>query len=144
MSLDLMAIWHQRARPTPTDADFSVQLGCHLEEVVEMLDELSFADSGLIAPQARNLLNVLAAGLKGGSLSATVTNREKLLDSLADQVVTSVGVAHCAKMHIVEACRRVNTSNWSKFDKDGQPIFNASGKIAKGPDYKEPDLSGLF
>jgi hypothetical protein len=47
-------------------------------------------------------------------------------------------------MQATEAVRRVNQSNWSKFDKDGQPIRDKDGKIAKGPDYKQPDLEGLY
>jgi hypothetical protein len=67
-----------------------------------------------------------------------------LLDSAADQIVTSVGVGHCAHTNIVKAVDVVNGSNWSKFDKDGQPIFDQNGKILKGPDYKAPDLEGLY
>lgn len=37
MSIESIELWHKRARPEPTDKDFNVQLGCHLEEVVEML-----------------------------------------------------------------------------------------------------------
>jgi hypothetical protein len=43
-----------------------------------------------------------------------------------------------------EALRRVNGSNWSKFNDDGQPIFDENGKIAKGPRYERPDLTGLY
>jgi hypothetical protein len=34
----------------------------------------------------------------------------------------------------------VSTSNWSKFDEQGQPIFDANGKIKKGPRYVPPHL----
>ena len=54
------------------------------------------------------------------------------------------GVAHCVGLNISEGVRRVNISNWSKFDSDGQPLRHQNGKIAKGPDYKEPDLEGLY
>jgi len=40
MSVDSIEMWHKRARPNPTDKDFNVQLGCHFEEIVEMLDAL--------------------------------------------------------------------------------------------------------
>jgi hypothetical protein len=73
-----------------------------------------------------------------------IADRRELLDSLADQIVTAVGVGHCANMNVPEAVLRVNKSNWSKYDQDGQPIFKPNGKIDKGPNYVEPDLSGLF
>lgn len=42
-TLQSIAEWHQQARPNPSDKDFNVQLGCHLEEVCEMLEALTFA-----------------------------------------------------------------------------------------------------
>lgn len=148
MCLDLIEIWHQRARPNPTPENFSVQLGCHLEEIAEMIDELTF-DSTISGIKfghdtaLRHYLTLFADALKSGELTATIQNRKEFLDSLADQVVTAVGTGHCSGMKTTEACRRVNTSNWSKFDIDGQPIFNTNGKIAKGPRYAPPDLEGL-
>jgi hypothetical protein len=67
-----------------------------------------------------------------------------MLESIADQIVTGIGVAHCAQMDAITACDVVNASNWSKFDADGQPIFNANGKIIKGPGYFPPSLDGLY
>jgi hypothetical protein len=32
----------------------------------------------------------------------------------------------------------------SKLGRDGKPIFREDGKVLKGPDYKEPDLSDLI
>jgi hypothetical protein len=47
-------------------------------------------------------------------------------------------------MKTAEAVTAVNRSNYSKFDKNGYPIFNENGKIAKGPDYTPPNLEGLY
>jgi hypothetical protein len=146
MSVDLIKMWHERARPNPDEAAFNVQLGCHLEEIAEMLECLrsinaeafSDIDTAMIA------VSQLANSLKQGRYEVSTGDREALLDSLADQIVTAVGVGHCAKMNIVEACRRVNSSNWSKYDTDGKPVFNEKGKIIKGPNYKAPDLGGLY
>jgi hypothetical protein len=82
--------------------------------------------------------------LKGGIASVDILDRRGFLDAAADQVVTSVGVGHTANMKITEAIRRVNSSNWSKYDVDGKPIFDKHGKIAKGPSYEPPNLDGLF
>lgn len=131
-------LWHKRARPDPKDKDFQVQLGCHLEEVVEMFDalDLHWTWEALI-----DELECLATRLKNGDSYATIKNREALLDSLADQVVTAIGVGHCAKMRTAEAIEEVNRSNWSKFNQEtGEPIFNAAGKISKGPTYRPPNL----
>jgi len=148
MSIDLIKMWHERARPTPTTAQMNVQIGCHLEEVAEMLECLTgntaYADAmlGSVLFAVEHLSNKL----KEGDIGVTVKpdDRQDFLDSLADQIVTAVGVGHCTGLNITEACRRVNVSNWSKYDKDGKPLFNENGKIAKGPDYLPPDLTGLY
>jgi len=102
--------------------------------------------SNLMLDRLHTALTVVSLGLKHGAIKFQVnpSDRNEFLDSLADQIVTATGVGHCAKMNIVEAVRRVNSSNWSKYDTDGKPIFNEHGKITKGPDYKAPDLTGLY
>lgn len=146
MSVDQIELWHRRARPKPTEGDFNVQLGCHFEEVVEMLDTLDFSSDGVEyeVRSTRVALNALARMLKSGELSATINDRKEFLDSIGDQVVTSVGAGYCAGMKTADAVAAVNRSNYSKFDKNGYPIFNENGKIAKGPDYAPPNLEGMY
>lgn len=141
MSIESIELWHRRARPEPTHENLAVQLGCHFEEINEMLDTLKF-DGGW--NNLRYELRLLASRLKTGEEVVTIIDRKEMLDSLADQIVTATGVGYCAKMDTAEACHRVNSSNWSKFDENGQPIFNENGKIAKGPRYAPPDLEGLY
>lgn len=43
-----------------------------------------------------------------------------------------------------EAFKRVHESNMSKLDEEGNPIVREDGKILKGPNYKEPDLTDLL
>lgn len=147
MSTDQIELWHKRARPKPTDEDFNVQLGCHFEEVVEMIDTLDFESCDGIEYEVRTTrvaLNALARMLKNGELIARITDRKEFLDSLADQVVTAVGAGYCAGMKTADAVAAVNRSNYSKFDKNGYPIFNEHGKVAKGPDYAPPNLEGMY
>ena len=142
MSIDLIKLWLSRVRPIPTDKELSVQVGCHVEEFLEMFDGIEFTyRSGRVLKEE---LFRLALALKTGEEGIKITDRKAVLDSLADQIVTAVGVGHCANMNITEAVSRVNTSNWTKFDVDGFPIRHPGGKIAKGPMYKEPDLDGLY
>lgn len=145
MSIDLIRMWHERARPQPTDENFNVQLGCHLEEVLEMLDSLGGQDeiSDYALERLRVRMRLLSEGLKQRTVTLRITDRHEFLDSVADQVVTGIGTAHCARMDAVEALRRVNQSNWSKFV-DGYPQFDANGKITKPDGYEPPDLKGLY
>jgi predicted HAD superfamily Cof-like phosphohydrolase len=146
MSTDQIELWHRRARPNPTETDFNVQLGCHLEEVVEMFDafQLDNEDDERFRQGLRLALHNMANALKQNTVVAQITDRKDFLDSLADQVVTAVGVGYCAGMNTADAIAAVNRSNYSKFDKNGYPIFNEQGKIAKGPDYAPPKLEGLY
>lgn len=146
-AIESIDLWHSRARPNPTPEDFNVQLGCHFEEIVEMLQALKFVlptEEEAKVRKAFQGLDALATLLKNGSASAMIAERKDFLDSIADQVVTGIGVAHCSGMDGRTAVVRVNRSNWSKYDDDGQPIFNEHGKIAKGPNYEPPNLEGLY
>lgn len=140
--IDSIALWHKRARPNPDHNAFNVQLGCHFEEFAEMLQTLSGDDQ----MSANKLANVtyqvmqMAEGFKRGAFSAYVEDRVEFLDACADQVVTSVGCAVCAGMDVVGAIKEVNTSNWSKFDENGNPVFDENGKIKKPDGYKKPQL----
>lgn len=143
MSTEAIELWHKRARPEPTAADFNVQLGCHFEEIEEMMQSI-VTDDEEVWQEVRSQVYVLSKLLKLGELKARIENRNEFLDSIADQVVTGIGVAYCAGMNGAAACERVNASNWSKFDHNGQPIRDANGKITKGPNYQPPVLDGLY
>jgi predicted HAD superfamily Cof-like phosphohydrolase len=143
MSTEAIELWHKRARPEPTAADFNVQLGCHFEEIEEMMRSI-VTDDEEVWQEVRSQIYVLSKLLKLGELKVRVDDRNEFLDSIADQVVTGIGAAYCAGMKAADACDRVNTSNWSKFDHNGQPIRDANGKIKKGPNYQPPVLDGLY
>lgn len=146
MSIESIALWHKRARPEPDDDSFNVQLGCHFEEIVEMLDVLYFQEpqDRFLHLAARDSLDLLSHSLKQGKINTQVFDRGAFLDSLGDQIVTAVGVGHCAGMKMVEAVEEVNRSNWSKFNYKGFPEFNEHGKIAKGEQYSPPNLEGMY
>lgn len=135
--------WFEVAVQQPCDDAFRIQLGCHFEEVAEMLEELSVSDGNYIHDSilvdALESMMQLSAMLKNGSITLESLDRVALLDSICDQQVTGVGVAHMLGMDIDGAMDEVNKSNWSKFV-DGNPVFNEQGKIAKGPYYKAPEL----
>lgn len=88
---------------------------------------------------ARQALAMLAEGLKSQSYEVEIINRVAMLDALCDQVVTSIGVAHCLNMDIDKGLDIVCTSNWSKMV-DGKFLRDANGKIKKPPSYVPPYL----
>lgn len=146
MSLTRIHQWHHACRPTPTDADLQVQFGCHLEEVGEMLDTVSITsvtDYVDISQLKKDLARIATLLKTRETVKMEVIDRKGLLDSLADQVVTGVGVGYCANMLVLVGIARVNQSNWTKFGEDG-PVRLPGGKIGKGPFYIPPDLEGCY
>ena len=143
--IDNITLWHKRARPEPTDRDLDIQIGCHIEEFIEMVDALEIDwDTHTDLDRAVNILEEFCNDLKKGVKTISSMNREAILDSLADQIVTAVGVGHCAKMDMVAAVQEVNDSNWSKFNYKGFPEFDENGKVKKGERYHKPNLKGMY
>lgn len=145
MTIEMIELWHRRARPAPTVRDLKTQLGCHFEEIAEMMEALS-SDTPFIKDrldQMRHNAEILAHCCKQGD-DVAITDRKECLDALADQIVTAIGVAYCAGMKPEAAVDQVNKSNWSKFDENGQPVRDNNGKIIKGPYYRPPVLDGLY
>jgi predicted HAD superfamily Cof-like phosphohydrolase len=134
----------QKAVPEPADKNFTTQLGCHFEEVHEHLLELIPT-----TPETLNLLNeakrathALAEHLKTqGGVEIAPGRRLEFLDALCDQLVTAIGVAHMSGMDIVGGFDETNRSNLSKFDANGDPIFDQNMKVSKGPNYTKSDLT---
>lgn len=146
MSIHSIQQWHELARPNPTHENFNVQLGCHFEEIAEQLECLEFhsgVDTTFPGSKAHKWIKQLAEDMKSGKSTAVITDRKGFADSVGDQLVTGVGVAHCAGMNAQLIAHAVDSSNWSKYV-DGKPVFLPNGKIGKGPNYREPDLTGCY
>jgi predicted HAD superfamily Cof-like phosphohydrolase len=62
-------------------------------------------------------------------------------DALADLdvVINGAGIRHGFDMQSLS--REVFSSNMSKLGADGKPIYHPNGKIAKGPDFKQPNIA---
>ena len=65
------------------------------------------------------------------------------LKELADLVYVCYQMAAFLSVDLDSALDRVHESNMSKVDDDGNPIYGTSGKVMKGPNYKEPCLNDL-
>ena len=131
--------WFEAAVPNPTAKNLNIQVGCHLEEIEEMMDAIQVSDS-LPWQQVSAAIGRLATDLKTGQLAITSVNATEVLDGITDQQVTAIGIGHMLGMDTTGALAEVDRSNFSKFGKDGQPIFDENGKIKKGPHYVKPNL----
>jgi predicted HAD superfamily Cof-like phosphohydrolase len=146
MTIESIALWHKRARPSPTDDQFQVQLGCHFEEIIEQLETIRSDNdyTQFMIDMTVQSLTLLSRSLKKNTASVWVDDPVGFLDAAVDQIVTSVGVAHCANMDVIGAVKEVDSSNWSKYDEDGMPLFDDFGKISKGPNYVPPSLTSFI
>jgi predicted HAD superfamily Cof-like phosphohydrolase len=147
--------WFEQAVPEPQKQNINNQFGVHFEEVGEMIhvlmDGTNMDNSCLddnhalmeptvqeaILADLHQAIHRFSESFKHGAFHFDMGEQARidLLDSLCDQIVTAIGVAHMLKFDIVGALSEVDASNWSKFDPDGKPLFDERKKIIKGPHY---------
>ena len=65
----------------------------------------------------------------------------EVADALTDILYVTYGAGHAFGIDLDKCFDEVQNSNMSKLGKDGEPIYNESGKVMKGPNYFKPDLS---
>ena len=65
----------------------------------------------------------------------------EVADALTDILYVTYGAGHAFGIDLDKCFDEVQNSNMSKLGKNGEPIFNDSGKVMKGPNYFKPDLS---
>lgn len=137
----------------------AAQIAAHVEEVKEFyqaLDKLVEQENedGVFKQEIETLeesRKKFANGLYNTDLKRLLiaTNddnraiKTELVDSLCDQIVTATGVLSRTGFNAEETLSRVNDSNFTKFDDNGDPIFNEFGKVTSGPNYKKPDFTDL-
>ena len=129
--------WFQQAMPGPTDEQKCIQIGCHFEEVDEMLQATGFI--GELVDDVSSDLKKARSYTVDGLINQVNGNETELLDSLVDQIVTAIGVCHTMGFDLEGALAEVNRSNFSKFE-NGKAVFDENGKITKGEHYSKPDL----
>lgn len=134
--LDSTKEWFDVAIPKPTTETACIQIGCHFEEVAEMMEALNLNNLASIIHELSNMFKTRS----GYAIYLTNNvDRDSLADAMGDQVVTSVGVMRNLEMNAIGIINEINRSNFSKFE-DGKPVFDKNGKITKGKHYTAPDI----
>ena len=64
-------------------------------------------------------------------------------DALTDILYVTYGAGAAFGIDLDKCFKEVHSSNMSKLDRDGRPIYREDGKILKGPDYFEPNLEKI-
>ena len=65
----------------------------------------------------------------------------EVADALTDILYVTYGAGHAFGINLDKCFDEVQNSNMSKLDEKGNPIYNESGKVMKGPNYFKPNLS---
>ena len=76
-------------------------------------------------------------------LKEAMENKDLLevADALTDILYVTYGAGHAFGIDLDKCFEEVQSSNMSKLGEDGNPIYNESGKVMKGPKYFKPDLT---
>ena len=76
-------------------------------------------------------------------LTEAMKNKDLLevADALTDILYVTYGAGHAFGINLDKCFDEVQNSNMSKLGENGEPIYNESGKVMKGPNYFKPDLS---
>ena len=64
----------------------------------------------------------------------------EIADALTDILYVTYGAGHAFGINLDICFDEVQNSNMSKLDENGNPIYNDSGKVMKGPNYFSPNL----
>jgi predicted HAD superfamily Cof-like phosphohydrolase len=65
----------------------------------------------------------------------------EVADALTDILYVTYGAGHAFGVNLDKCFDEVQNSNMSKLSENGEPIYNESGKVMKGPNYFKPDLT---
>ena len=76
-------------------------------------------------------------------LTDAMDNKDLLevADALTDILYVTYGAGHAFGIDLDKCFEEVQNSNMSKLGENGEPIYNESGKVMKGPNYFKPNLS---
>ena len=93
--------------------------------------------------EKRNKLRIDLIKEELEELTEAMNNKDLLevADALTDILYVTYGAGHAFGIDLDKCFDEVQNSNMSKLDENGEPIYNESGKVMKGPNYFKPDLS---
>lgn len=86
----------------------------------------------LIAEESREVIEALESG-----------NLQHIAKEMADLMIVLHGTVleYGLQNHMEQVMEEVHRSNMSKLGPNGKPVHRADGKVMKGPDYQEADLT---
>ena len=79
-------------------------------------------------------------------LKEAIKNKDikEVADALTDILYVTYGAGHAFGINLDKCFEEVQSSNMSKLGIDGKPIYNAKGKVMKGPNYFKPNIRAIL
>ena len=71
-------------------------------------------------------------------------NLKEVADALTDILYVTYGAGHAFGIDLDKCFEEVQSSNMSKLDDNGKPIYDRNGKVMKGPNYFRPNLEKIL
>jgi predicted HAD superfamily Cof-like phosphohydrolase len=71
-------------------------------------------------------------------------NIVEIADALTDLLYVVYGAGHAYGIDLDACFEEVHSSNMSKLDADGKPLYRDDGKVMKGPDFRAPKLAKIL
>ena len=113
----------------------------HNHDIPKIRGRLLAEEAEEVREAIENLIVYHSVVPKGKSPKAEQYYLEHIAKELADLLYVTYGAAYALGIDIDRAFELVHQSNMSKLGEDGKPIVRRDGKVLKGPNYFEPDLS---
>ena len=85
--------------------------------------------------------NLIKEELEELRIAMDTKNLVEVAYALTDILYVAYGAGHAFGINLDKCFDEVQQSNMGKLDDHGNPIYNDSGKVMKGPKYFKPDLS---
>ena len=76
-------------------------------------------------------------------LEEAIENKDMIgvADALTDLLYVVYGAGHAFGIDLDTCFDEVHSSNMSKLGENGRPLYREDGKVLKGPNYFEPNIS---
>ena len=109
-----------------------------LIKLLRLRADLIHEENGELMRGVDNLINAIREGEFDSE--ARKAAKVETLDAIVDSIYVLIGMANVMGWDIEGAFDEVHSSNLSKAGPDGLPLYNAAGKVMKGPNFRHPNL----
>ena len=100
-------------------------------------------DSSSLSTDKINSLRISLINEELEELKQAISEKNliEVADALTDILYVTYGAGHAFGINLDKCFEEVQSSNMSKLDNNGKPIYNDQGKVMKGPNYFKPNLN---